>query len=234
VKAINAAYAEFEIAFFVEELGSTTKAQNELFDFIYRHLAVAGIDLAVPQSGSDNDAAKDTQSSRTDVERVLALVAIFATFTTEERTAIAAKLKERSYDEGETLLEPGIVPQSLTIVGNGVLSFTRSEIEGEIELLRLGPGDHFGEIGLLTGAASTAKISALIPTTVYELAKADLTPILESRPQVAQELCRALARLQAAGRLVSSNEIDEHIPKHRLTDWFSDRIHRLYNVVNVE
>ncbi|MGC2203596.1 MAG: mechanosensitive ion channel family protein [Stellaceae bacterium] len=235
VKGINATYTEFEIAFFVEELGSTIKAQNELFDFIYRHLAAAGIDLAAPQSRSNNaTAGEDWRKSRTGVERVLELVAIFASFTLEERAAIAAKLKERSYDEGETLLEPGIVLQSLFIVGNGILSFTSSEIEGEIEILRLGPGDHFGEIGLLTGAASTVKISALIPATVYELAKADLTPILESRPQAAQGLCRALARRQAAGRLVASHELDKAIPKHSLTEWFSDRIHRLYSVVNAE
>ena len=231
VKAINATYTEFDIAFFVEELASTVKAQNELLDFIYRHLAAAEIDLATPQNASNN---LGQVKSRTGTERLLELVAIFATFAPEERAAIAAKLKEQSYDEGETLIEPGVVPQSLFIVGSGVLSFTRSDIVGEIELLRLGPGDHFGEIGMLTGAAATVRISALIPTTVYELPKADLTPILESRPQVAKELCRALSRRQAAGRLVASHELGEHVPKHRLTDWFSDRIHRLYSVVNVE
>lgn len=225
IKTINASYAEFEIAFFVEELASTVKAQNELFDLIYRHLAAADIDLAVPQNG---------RKRRTGVERLLELVDIFATFTPEQRGAIAAKLKPRSYDEGETLFEPGIVLQSLFIIGNGVVSFTHEGIEGEMELLRLGPGDHFGEIGMLTGAAAIAKISALIPTTVYELAKADLTPILAAQPQVSQELCRALARRQAANQLSASPELDEIIPKHRLTDWFSDRIHRLYNVVNVE
>jgi CRP-like cAMP-binding protein len=103
-----------------------------------------------------------------------------------------------------------------------------------MELLRLGPGDHFGEIGMLTGEAATVRISALVPSTVYELAKADLTPILEARPPVAQELCRTLARLQAAGRLSASPELDEGLPRHRLTEWFSDRLHRLYGVVNVE
>jgi small-conductance mechanosensitive channel len=225
IKTINANYAEFEIAFFVEELASTVKAQNELFDFIYRHLAAADIDLAPPQ---------DARKSRTGVERLLELVDIFATFAPEERAAITAKLKPRSYDEGETLVEHGTVLQSLFIVGNGVVSMTREGIEGEMELLRLGPGDHFGEIGMLTGAAATVRISALVPTTVYELAKSDLTPILEARPPVAQELCRALARLQTADRLSASPELDESIPKHRLTAWFSDRIHRLYDVVNVE
>jgi CRP-like cAMP-binding protein len=224
-KTINASYEEFEIAFFVEELASTVKAQNELFDFIYRHLAAADIDLAVPQ---------DARKSRTGVERLLELVDIFATFTPEERAAIAAKLKQRSYDEGEILFEPGIVLQSLFIIGSGVVSFTLEGIEGETEVLRLGPGDHFGEIGMLTGAAATVRMSALIPTTVYELAKADLTPILEAQPQASQELCRALARRQAANQSSASPELDARIPKHRLTDWFSDRIHRLYTVVNVE
>jgi CRP-like cAMP-binding protein len=232
IKTINANYAEFEIAFFVEELASTVKAQNELFDFIYRHLAAADIDLTSPQNGPVADG--DLGKSRTGVERLLELVDIFGTFAPEERGAIAAKLKPRSYDEGETLVEPGIVLQSLFIIGSGVVSFSQKGIEGEMELLRLGPGDHYGEIGMLTGAAATARISACVPTTVYELAKADLTPILEARPPVAQELCRALARLQAAGRLSASPELDENVPKHRLTEWFSDRIHRLYNVVNVE
>jgi small-conductance mechanosensitive channel len=235
IKTINASYAEFEIAFFVEELASTVKAQNELFDLIYRHLAAADIDLAASQNGSDHAVADEgRRKSRSGVERLLDLVDIFATFTPEQRGAIAAKLKQRSYDEGETLFEPGIVLQSLFIIGGGVVTFTREGIEGEMELLRLGPGDHFGEIGMLTGAAAIAKISALIPTTVYELAKADLMPILAAQPQVSQELCRALARRQAANQLSASPELDEIIPKHRLTDWFSDRIHRLYNVVNVE
>src|SRR6516225_3930346 len=232
VKAITATYIEFEIAFFVEELASTVKAQNELFDFIYRHLAAADIDLASPQNGPIADG--DVRKSGTGIDRLLELVAIFATFTPEERSVIAAKLKEKSYDEGEILVAPGAVLQSLFIVGNGVLSFTREEIEGDIELLRLGPGDHFGEIGMLTGAGAVAKLSALIPTTVYELAKADLTPILEARPQVAQELCRALARRQAVAGLDASPELDEILPKHRLTSWFSERLHRLYDVVNIE
>jgi small-conductance mechanosensitive channel len=78
IKTINANYAEFEIAFFVEELASTIKAQNELFDFIYRHLAAAGIDLASPQNGSVADG--ELRKSRTGAERLLELVDIFGTF----------------------------------------------------------------------------------------------------------------------------------------------------------
>jgi len=137
-------------------------------------------------------------------------------------------------DKDEVLLEPGTALQSLFIIGNGVVSLTRDEIEGEMEIMRLGPGDHFGEIGLLTGALAMGKIVALTPAVVYELAKADLTPMLEARPQVAQELCRALARRQAAGRLTASADLDKTVPRLQLTSWFSERLHKLFDLANAE
>ncbi len=128
------------------------------------------------------------------------------------------------------MVEPGEVLGSLFIIGAGVLSLTRVSSVGEIEMMRLGPGDHFGEIGLLTGAAAEARISAMAPTILYELAKDDLAPILEERPPIAQELCRALARRQAAGQLIASPEIDKTVPANRVAGWFSDRLHRLFDL----
>ena len=235
IKSINATFTEFEITFFVEELALSTRAQNQLFDLIFRHLAVAGIDLATAQNQPERASGDGVSPKLTKgPERLLELVAIFASLTTEERNMIAAKLKPKSYDKGEIVVEPGTILHSLFIVGTGVLSFTREESEGEIELLRIGPGDHFGEIGMLTGAPASAKITALIPATVYELAKDDLSPIVEAQPEVSQGLCRALAQRQAAGQLVASSELAEDVPANRLTTWFSERLHRLYDIASTE
>jgi small-conductance mechanosensitive channel len=235
IKSINATYTEFEIIFFVAELASSTRAQNQLFDLIFRHLVVAGIDLATAQNHPPWAVADQAaQKFKTGPERLLELVAIFASLTSDERQAIAAQLKQASYDQGETLVEPGTVLHSLFIVGPGVLSFTREGSEGDTELLRIGPGDHFGEIGMLTGTPSPAKISALMPTTIYELAKDALSPILEARPEVAHELCHALARRQRLGQLVASPELAATVPANRLTTWFSERLHRLYDLASAE
>jgi small-conductance mechanosensitive channel/CRP-like cAMP-binding protein len=235
VKSITAAYTEFEMTFFVEELASATQAQNELFDLVFRHLAAAGLALASPQNPPYHAAEdRNLNKVKSRPEISLELVVIFATLTIAERAAIAAKLKQHSYDQGETLLEPGKVLQSLFIVANGVLSLLRVEGEVETELMRLGPGDHFGEIGLLTGAPSIGKITALTPVLVYELAKTDLAPILEARPEVSQELCRALARRQATGRSTAAAEFDHTMPTNRLTSWFSERMHRLYKIASAK
>ena len=103
----------------------------------------------------------------------------------------------------------GTVLESLFIIGKDVLSVRRGDSGGETEVLRFGPGDTFGEIGLLTGASCGARIIALAPSTVYELAKADLAPILEARPQIAQELSRALAQQQDAGRALATAQLDK-------------------------
>src|SRR5215471_8570916 len=63
VKAINATYTECEITFFVDELAAVTRAQNQVFDLIVRHLAVAGIALAraphhPPWAGADQAAQR--------------------------------------------------------------------------------------------------------------------------------------------------------------------------------
>ncbi len=233
IKSITGSSTEFEVTFFVEELASSTNAQNQLFDLIFRHLVVAGVDLASPQNQPDpGRLVESSRKSEPAAERVLRLVSIFATLTADERKSIAAKLKPASYDRGDTVLEPGQLVKSLFIVGAGVLSATRDDGEGEIELGRLGPADHYGEIMMLTGSPNPTKITALMPALVYQLAKEDLAPILEARPEVANELSCALAQHQAALRLTTSSEVAETVPTNRLTAWFSERLHRLYDVAN--
>jgi len=198
-----------------------------LFDLIFRHLAVSGVHLASPPE-PPAAVSRVAAISMTPPERLLELVAIFAPLSIAERAAIAAKLQAHSHEQGDRLLERGAVLQSLFIVASGVLSFTRDDPEGESELIRLGPGDHYGEIGLLTGDASTGKLTALTPVIVYELTKEDLVPLLEARPEVSNQLCRVLAKRQAMGRIAAATGLNDTMPAHRLTNWFSDRLHRLY------
>jgi CRP-like cAMP-binding protein len=170
------------------------------------------------------------EKSKTRAEILVEMVSIFSSLTNPERTTIATKLQQHAYDQGDVLLETGTVLQSLIFIANGVVSFTR----GDTELLRLGPGDHYGEIGLLTGGPSISKVTALTPVIIYELAKADLTPILEAQPEVAQELGRALAQRQAAGHTAEATELDHTVPTSGLTSWFSERVHRLYNIAGTQ
>ncbi len=231
VKSIGADGTQFDIDFCVEDVAQSTRAQNELFDWISRHLAAAGIALGSTQSQPAPSPAAIPDNPRTAPERALDLVDLFSALTGQERKALADKTALRQYEAGEVLVEPGKALTSLSIVGAGVLSFTSATAEGDIEVLRIGPGDHFGEIGMLTGRPAEATARALAPVTLYELSKEDLAPLLEARPEVSREMSRALARRQAAGRLLAATAIDESVPPSRVAAWFSDRLHRLFDAV---
>ena len=146
VKNMNAAAVEFELTFFVDDLRASAMVQNELFDLIHRHLRAAGIALAAPDG---QEVPPDKPMS--DTERLLRQVPIFANLTPEERTGLAAKLKRTRHEVGETLLQPGTVLQSLFLIGAGVISLAHETGGRKSEVLRLGPGDHYGEVGMLTG-----------------------------------------------------------------------------------
>lgn len=231
INVVNGAYTEFAVTYFASDLGVAGAAQNELLDLIYRHLWAAGIAMALPKDyNSPPDPARSLLGERSGRECVMDIVTVFTSLTTDEKTKIAKGMKERFFEQHATLLERGTMPDALSIVGAGVLSVTRAEAGVESEVLRLGPGDHFGEIGLLTGSPSFAAITALSSGIVYEMKQADLASILEARPQVAKELSQALARHMAAGRCVGASDLAGHVQRQGMSIWFFERIHRLFEL----
>ena len=197
VKSIKRSGTAYDVTFFIEELAASTTAQNEIFDLIYRHLAAAGIGMALAPEERCGPGAPPAPAARTRPERVLDLADVFRPLTATDRSMIAAKLRAQLQDRGAILVRPGSVVRSLFVVAEGVLSVTRDESE----IFRLGPGDYFGVIGMLAGKSSAVTISTLTPATIYELSHEELGPILEANPEASRELGQALARWQAAGEI---------------------------------
>ena len=127
-------------------------------------------------------------------------------------------------------MRPEDVLHSVFIVGSGVLEATRRNGDGENDQLRFGPGDYFGEMGLLAGAPASATIAALTPSIVYELTKSDLRPVLEARPEIAQELSRAMAQRLTAGRGLARTAVDTPVTAKGLSAWVSVQMHRLFEL----
>jgi CRP-like cAMP-binding protein len=224
VKDMDAAAVAFEVTFFVDDLHAAAAVQNELFDLVHRHLAAAGIALAA----SDGQAVA-AGKPMSDAERLLEQVRIFANLKPEERAGLAAKLKRTRHEAGETLLHTGTVLQSLFLIGAGVVSLSHEVGGRRSEVLRLGPGDHYGEVGMLTGKPAWGWITALTPVVLYELAKADLTPLLEARPQVAQDLSHELAQRQAESHTVAAVEPGGAEPSTNMSAWFYAQLRKLFD-----
>jgi hypothetical protein len=75
-------------------------------------------------------------------------------------------------------------------------------------------------------------LRALAPIMTYELTKEDLAPVIGARPEVSQRLCSEFAQRQAAGELLTSPQIDKDLPPSRVAAWFSERLHRMFDLTH--
>jgi CRP-like cAMP-binding protein len=97
----------------------------------------------------------------------------------------------------------------------------------EEELLRLGPADHFGEIGMLTGAAAAVTATALTPVIVYELSHDDLAPVLQAHPEIADALNVDLVQRQQTINPPAASDVADFISprglRGRVMEWLQRR-----------
>jgi small-conductance mechanosensitive channel len=201
VRSLDAVAMECELAFFVPLIEQGPDAQNEVFDLVYRHCASASIRLAPPSGSAFALPARGALPDLTDApKRLLQRLSVFASLSDDERVALAPMVKRRTFKAGDVLVEQGIVAQALFILTSGVLAALQQHDGGEIEVLRLAPGDCFGQASVMTGAMTTFKVKALTRAVVYEIAKDDIAPILKKRPVIAGELSQIMTQREAAGK----------------------------------
>src|SRR5260370_19715332 len=117
--------------------------------------------------------------------------------TPSEKAELTAKISKRHFQAGEQLLAQDERTESVHFIYSGVIQLTRQVQDGRIlKVLRLGPGDTYGEISLLTGAPSSGTFAALTSGLLLELKYEDLKPILEAHPGLIESLTHYVAMSQ--------------------------------------
>jgi small-conductance mechanosensitive channel/CRP-like cAMP-binding protein len=114
-----------------------------------------------------------------------------------ERDYLAAQISRRHFQAGEQLVTQGKKIDSVHFVFSGIIQVTRRVQDGRVlNVRRLGPGDSYGEISLLSGTNSSGTFTALTSGLLLGLQTADLKPILEARPELIESLSHSAAKLQ--------------------------------------
>lgn len=117
--------------------------------------------------------------------------------TPSEKADLNAKIIRRPFKRGEQLLAQGEKTESVHFIYSGVIQVTRQVPDGRIlNLGRLGPGDTYGEISLLTGADSDGTFVALTSGLLLESKAEDVKPILAARPVLIESLSHTVAKMQ--------------------------------------
>jgi hypothetical protein len=108
-----------------------------------------------------------------------------------ERDAIIKEMEIETHDEGSVILNEGDPGTSMYLIASGeVKVFTRSTgaAAGSVYLARLGEGDFFGEVSVLTGKPRTATITASQRTELLRLDKDKLDGVLSKHPGIRKVL----------------------------------------------
>ena len=137
---------------------------------------------------SDDSAAGKTEPL---FSRPVPKSALFEVLNDIEREAIVREMELETHDEGSVVLNEGDPGTSMFLIASGeVKVFTRSTSPGggTLYLARLGEGDFFGEVSVLTGKPRTATITASQRTELLRLDKSKLDGVLSKHPGIRKVL----------------------------------------------
>jgi hypothetical protein len=117
--------------------------------------------------------------------------ALFPDFSNDELVAVMGGLRLVAYKAGDLVVSQGEPGDSLFLVTTGTVKAWVRNREGRYVLVRrLGDGDFFGEISVLTGSPRTATVVAATPCELLELDRATLDGITAKHPRVREVLLR--------------------------------------------
>jgi cAMP-dependent protein kinase regulator len=115
---------------------------------------------------------------------------LFEVLDKEEREALIREMDLESHEEGAVIISEGDPGDSMYIITSGeVKVYTRGTGKsGSVYLAKLGEGDFFGEVSVLTGKPRTATITASRPTELLRLDKEKLDNALSTYPGIRKVL----------------------------------------------
>nr|HET6903670.1 cyclic nucleotide-binding and patatin-like phospholipase domain-containing protein [Ktedonobacteraceae bacterium] len=144
-----------------------------------------------------------------EVQKLLAASSLFRDIQPEEATAILARLQPSHHARGMHILERGQWHGLLYIIATGYVSVllpkngptthemykdTESSAPEEHILARLGPGECFGEMSLITGEPPTATIRVEQDVTLLSLAQTDFLALIGTCPTLSRNINTILTR----------------------------------------
>jgi CRP/FNR family transcriptional regulator, cyclic AMP receptor protein len=121
---------------------------------------------------------------------LLKRVPIFQGLDDRELERIAGSMKQRTFRSGDTVTTEGQGGVGFFVIEDGEARVT---IGGD-ERRRLGPGDYFGEVALLTDRPRTATITAESDLRCYGMTSWDFKPLVETHGSIAWKLLQAMAK----------------------------------------
>jgi len=137
---------------------------------------------------------------------VLRAVPLFASLPEDQLRMLTTTVSRRSVTRGTNVVAAGDLTDSLYIIISGRLKVMMSDADGkEVILAILGPGEFFGEMGLIDDSPRSASVLTIEPCELLAITKRDFKNCLAGNFDMTMALMRGLVRrLREADRKIGS------------------------------
>ena len=115
-------------------------------------------------------------------------IPLFEKFSDEELRQVAPFAEEAQVADGEVLVREGDYSYQFMAIEEGTARVTR---EGQT-VAELGPGDFFGEIGLLEKSFRTATVEATSPMRLITMTGWDMARVEKAMPEAIERLHKTI------------------------------------------
>jgi len=209
---------------------------QEIWKRTWVHLNRAGIEFAIKQQKIHTfKGIAERGEEATKPITLLQEIEIFQPFLREDKIQLSEQMELQRFAANDVIVKQGTYGASLFIIIEGVVSVQvsagRQQVK-TIEVARLGAGNFFGEMALLTGEERAATIIAMTDTRVYEITKAILMPLLQRQPETSHLISKILTNRQ----MMTQSQIDDKQPsetdKQSVYEQFLHRIEHFFGLKN--
>jgi CRP/FNR family transcriptional regulator, cyclic AMP receptor protein len=137
---------------------------------------------------------------------VLKSVPLFASFPDDQLRMLVTVVTRRSAPRASVIMAAGDPIDSLYIVISGRLKVMMGDADGkEVILSLIGPGEFFGEMGLIDDSPRSASVVTIEPCELVSITKRDFKKCLAENFEMSMAVMRGLVRrLREADRKIGS------------------------------
>ncbi|MEN3333836.1 MAG: hypothetical protein V7641_3201 [Blastocatellia bacterium] len=193
-------YASYAARYWLTDMALTDPTDSIVRARVYSALRRADIPLSIPAQSifiTEESESRRERKRQEEIDRRLEAIGhveLFQSLADEEKQRLAERLKSTPFVSGEAMTRQGDEAHWLYVIIEGEAE-VQVKIEGESEkVAKLGSGDYFGEMGMMTGAPRTATVIAKTDVKCYRLDKEAFRDILHDRPEVVEEISHTLAK----------------------------------------
>jgi uncharacterized membrane protein len=162
-------------------------------------------------------------------QELLAHIPLFESLTPEDLDALSRRLEAVEFNDGDVVFRQGDPGSSLFIIDDGAVEISYGEGRGRVILATLFTGQYFGELSLFDGSPRSASATAVKPSRLITLDRADLVDFVNKNPAAALRIISEMSeRLRQTNELmsrqVSRNVLEEEEEHLTLGQRVADRV----------